>query len=101
MLTVIELKNCGNHSGLFQTREGAKQAAQELLDSYHEMWDELDAEEQEDTQPLTTDTLSWSVERIDHHGLITEHPDLGWEAEVAFYSERNGYFTLHEVEVQP
>jgi hypothetical protein len=98
-MIVIELKNCGNRAGLFQTAEGAKQAAQKMLDEYHAMYAEMDAEEREGSEPLTVTTLSWETRRLGLYGVLTEAPDLGWDTTVAFYAEQNGYFTLHEIGV--
>jgi hypothetical protein len=98
-MIVIELRNCGNRAGLFQTIEGAKRAAQKMLDEYHEMYAEMGAEEREGSEPLTVTTLSWEVQRLDGRGLVTEFPELGWDTTVAFYAEHNGYFTLHEIGV--
>jgi hypothetical protein len=102
-LKVQELKNCGNHAGLFRTVEAAMVAAQKTLDEYHEMYAEAAADPDDDGtsyEPLTTTLLHWRMERIDHHGVLTDHPDLGWPRLTARYSKQNGYFTIHEQEVR-
>jgi hypothetical protein len=100
---VIELKNCGNHAGLFETIMGAMDAAQKTLDEYHEMYAEAEADPDDDGmtyEPLTTKILVWKTQRLDHRGQPSESSDLGGAALTAHYSKQNGYFTIHEQEVR-
>lgn len=99
---VYELKNTGMLEGLYTTLEGAQAAAQKRLEEYHELHAGLSPADRQDVEPLITTQLEWSVQRLDHRGLVV--PDgarLGWETLVARYTENNGYFTVHEREVGP
>lgn len=100
-LKVIVLRNCGNFAGLFQTVEGAQRAAQKTLDEYHELYSGMSEDDLGDTEPLTTTTLEWRVERINLRGLPTGSEELGWEYPTARYTAENGYFTLTPIEVGP
>jgi hypothetical protein len=97
----VVLRNCGNFAGLFQTEPGAKARAQQILNEYWEMYDDMEPDELEDSEPLTTKVLEWKVERINYRGLPTGSDEIGWERPVARYAEQNGYFTLTEEEVGP
>lgn len=98
-VTAHELHNGSHREGVFFSVEGAKERAQAKLDEYAAMYEGFTEEELESSQPLTTTTLEWQVERIDMHGRARPADDrIAWDTLIARYSE-TGYFAIRDLEI--